>query len=58
MAQSKDRICDVAAIPIKLDVLIKQYWRKDGSQFELGCVTTNMPALKAFLAKKGSTHFY
>ena len=45
-------------MPIKLlhpllAVYVEQYQRKDGGQYQVGCVTTNMSALKAFLAEKG-----
>ena len=56
--KSRNELRDVTAMPIKLldrllAVYVEQYEKKDGGQYQVGCVTTNMSALKAFLAEKG-----
>ena len=49
---------DITALPVKLldrllAVYVEQYKKIDGGVFQVGCVTTNMSALKAYLAEKG-----
>ena len=56
--KSRNELRDVTAMPIKLldrllAVYVEKYEKKDGGQYQVGCVTTNMSALKAFLAEKG-----
>ena len=56
--QSQNELRDVTAMPIKLldrlfAVYVDQYQKKDGGLYQVGCVTTNMSALKAFPAEKG-----